>query len=399
MKSGFIKISLPLITSVLLVLFAFLNFNGGVFATSSSNSDSKECHEDSCVSHTQSPSPTPHNDDCDESHDHDGEDCDHHASPSPSLSPKPSPTPNSCDRENEDDNHVSFWSLFNINAEAHYLPSPTPCPTATPKPSPSPSPSPSVSPSPTPPNFPNCEGQTSIGDKAHYDNGTHWVVGDGLLVGRDDVYSIGNQNYMQCYCPLSSEYIAGDEGIQTNWESAHTVNKPADRSGYFLVWGPDFGLDQSWFYATGANKPSPTTPNFNCGEPHPSPSPSPSYSPSPSVSPSPSPIDECNQDGANCNTGGTEPTPSPSPSVSPSPESTASASPSTDNGSNNNNNNNNNSNNNSVGGTVLVASTGPQVLADTGSANLYAIGVAGFGMIAAGLWQLKRSRRAFLLQN
>lgn len=42
------------------------------------------------------------------------------------------------------------------------------------------------------------------------------------------------------------------------------------------------------------------------------------------------------------------------------------------------------------GGQVLGVSTGPQVLAATGSSDVLAIASLGFGMIGAGIWQLKR---------
>ena len=51
------------------------------------------------------------------------------------------------------------------------------------------------------------------------------------------------------------------------------------------------------------------------------------------------------------------------------------------------------------GGQVLGASTGPQVLAATGTPDPYAIFAVGFGMITAGLWQLKRSLRLSRVQS
>ena len=43
--------------------------------------------------------------------------------------------------------------------------------------------------------FPLCESQTEDGDRAHYDTGLHQIAGDGLLEGRDDVYSLGDSYY------------------------------------------------------------------------------------------------------------------------------------------------------------------------------------------------------------
>ena len=231
-------------------------------------------------------------------------------------------------------------------------PSVTPSPSVSP--TPSVSPSPSVLPSPAPPIFPHCEDQNGRGDKSHYDSGSHWIVGDGLVFGRDDVYSLGNQNYMQCFCPPTDQYVPGNEGIQTNWENAHTVNKPADRSGFFLVWGPDFGLDQSWFYATGADMPSPKTPNFDCGQPQSSPS----------------------------------PTVSPSPSITPSTGGSSDNNKNVSSGSSNNNSSGSSSNNNPQ---VLGVTT----LAATGTSSNLLIFALGFASIAVGLWQIQKltSRR------
>ncbi len=49
------------------------------------------------------------------------------------------------------------------------------------------------------------------GDHAHYDYGWHQIVGDGLLEGSDDVYSLNNTDYLQCFCGLDGQ------GIQTYW--------------------------------------------------------------------------------------------------------------------------------------------------------------------------------------
>src|SRR3990167_4160643 len=59
--------------------------------------------------------------------------------------------------------------------------------------------------------FPSCANQTENGDIAHYDAGLHQIAGNGLLEGSDDVYSLGDGYFLQCFC--SSE----GQGIQTNW--------------------------------------------------------------------------------------------------------------------------------------------------------------------------------------
>lgn len=64
-----------------------------------------------------------------------------------------------------------------------------------------------------PPVFPSCtEKLANPGDKAHYLTGMHQIVGGAVLSGSDDVYSLENNNYLQCFCPE-----IGTQGIQTNW--------------------------------------------------------------------------------------------------------------------------------------------------------------------------------------
>lgn len=59
--------------------------------------------------------------------------------------------------------------------------------------------------------FPLCIDQEGNGDWSHYDSGLHQIYGDGLQEGQDDVYSLENGNFLQCFCPLNGE------GIQTDW--------------------------------------------------------------------------------------------------------------------------------------------------------------------------------------
>jgi len=58
--------------------------------------------------------------------------------------------------------------------------------------------------------FPNCP-LDYPGDKAHYDTGLHQIYYGGLKEGSDDVYSLGDGNFLQCFCGLDNQ------GIQTNW--------------------------------------------------------------------------------------------------------------------------------------------------------------------------------------
>lgn len=65
-----------------------------------------------------------------------------------------------------------------------------------------------------PPSFPRCEDRLAHGrgDRSHLDSGTHGIPGKGNLEGRDDVYTLAEGNFLQCFCPTS-----GDTGIQSNW--------------------------------------------------------------------------------------------------------------------------------------------------------------------------------------
>ncbi len=74
----------------------------------------------------------------------------------------------------------------------------------------------------TPPTFPTCP-HVDAPVKVYYPTGLHWIVGNSQLQeGSDVVYSLGSNNYVQCFCPTT-----GTNGIQTNWlfiqGVAHTV--------------------------------------------------------------------------------------------------------------------------------------------------------------------------------
>lgn len=104
-----------------------------------------------------------------------------------------------------------------------------------------PTPSPTASPSPTPSEFvfPSCTEKRGVpGDKAHYTTGLHQIVGGELLNGSDDVYTLENGNYLQCFCSAN-----GNSGIQTNWLRTNT---PID--GWYFVYGLQWNLGK-YFYA------------------------------------------------------------------------------------------------------------------------------------------------------
>ena len=114
------------------------------------------------------------------------------------------------------------------------------------------------------PSFPSCSSQTGAGDVAHYESGLHQIPGNGLLEGQDDVYTLSNGNFLQCF--------RNDEVcIQSNW-----WRTDQEREGWLSLNGEQWNLGNFHYLVQ----------NVNC-EPEPSPSPSPSPIPSPVPSPAP----------------------------------------------------------------------------------------------------------------
>jgi PKD repeat protein len=111
------------------------------------------------------------------------------------------------------------------------------------------------------------------GDKAHYDSGIHQIVGAGLVEGSDDVYTLENSNFLQCFCSID------DEGIQTFWWWAEDMTE-AERNeyvsqGWYLENGLQWNLADGLYLAKNAD--------YYCGEP--SPTPTPTATPTPTVTP------------------------------------------------------------------------------------------------------------------
>lgn len=150
-----------------------------------------------------------------------------------------------------------------IRATDDASPTPTPTPTSTPTPTPTPTPNSNV----TPPSFPRCIDQSGTGDKAHYDNGLHQIVGNGLLEGKDDVYTLSNGNYLQCFVPP-----AKDVCIQTDW-----WRTDEELQGWYSVNGSQWDLGNFHYLAKNLN--------YDCTPPSPTPSPTPNPTPSPTPSP------------------------------------------------------------------------------------------------------------------
>ena len=99
--------------------------------------------------------------------------------------------------------------------------------------------------------FPSCEALLNTpGDHATYDFGLHQIVGGPLLPGADDVYSVDEGNYVQCFCP-----VEGTKGIQTNWLR---TEEPID--GWFFENGLQWNLGNYTYAAQNID--------FSCaGEP------------------------------------------------------------------------------------------------------------------------------------
>ncbi len=82
--------------------------------------------------------------------------------------------------------------------------------------------------------FPTCESKifSFSGDKAHYDSGVHGIIGVGNLEGKDDVYSLPNGNFLQCFCPNNSL-----TGTQTNWWDTKTAGLSQDQINQYKSTG------------------------------------------------------------------------------------------------------------------------------------------------------------------
>jgi len=113
-----------------------------------------------------------------------------------------------------------------------------------------------------PPSFPSCSSQTGAGDVAHYESGLHQIPGNGLFSGKDDVYSLSDGNFLQCF--------RNDEVcIQSNW-----WRTDQEREGWLSLNGGQWNLGNFHYLVN----------NVDC-KPEPSPSPSPIPSPEPSPAP------------------------------------------------------------------------------------------------------------------
>ncbi len=134
--------------------------------------------------------------------------------------------------------------------------------------------------------FPTCESKifTSSGDRAHYDSGVHGIIGVGNLTGKDDVYSLSNGDFMQCFCPTNgnSGPTAAEAGIQTNWLNTEMaglsetqINEFKSQGWMFEQSGLGWNLLDDPYLAENRN--------FSCTAPTPTVVISPSTGPTPEI--------------------------------------------------------------------------------------------------------------------
>jgi hypothetical protein len=135
------------------------------------------------------------------------------------------------------------------------------------------------------PNFPACsELIDNPGNHASYTEGWHQIVGGDLLWGSDDVYSIADGNYVQCYCPVED-----NDGIQTDWWRTDQVLE-----GWFSENGSSWNLGDYHYLAQNQDFDCDSGDGSNGGEPTPTPTPTDSSvtpTPTESITPTPTPSD------------------------------------------------------------------------------------------------------------
>jgi hypothetical protein len=133
------------------------------------------------------------------------------------------------------------------------------------------------------PQFSTCESKifSSNGDRAHYDFGVHGIPGDGNMEGKDDVYTLSDANFLQCFCPS-----VGVSGIQSNWWNAKNLSESEvahfSSSGWmFASSGLGWGLTDDPYLISNRD--------FSCSIPSITPTPHPSLTPTlvPTATPAP----------------------------------------------------------------------------------------------------------------
>jgi hypothetical protein len=145
-------------------------------------------------------------------------------------------------------------------------------------------------PSLDPPSFPKCVNQNENGDWAHYDYGLHQIVGNGLVEGADDVYSLDGGNYLQCLCDLN------DNGTETIWWRVDELSQ-ADinyftSNGYYYLNGEQWNLGDYMYLAKNGE--------YLCSDPTPTPTPTVTPTPTPTDIPTPTPTPNDDEPESRC---------------------------------------------------------------------------------------------------
>ncbi len=86
-----------------------------------------------------------------------------------------------------------------------------------------------------------------------FQDGWHAIVGSAQnMWGKDSVFDMGNNNFVQCFCPLPRNDERRTEGIQTDWLSAGNMSDAEIQQLLNSGWqlrhdGTSFGLPQNDF--------------------------------------------------------------------------------------------------------------------------------------------------------
>lgn len=103
------------------------------------------------------------------------------------------------------------------------------------------------------PTFPSCLSGQIGSVVAHYDSGTHGIVGDtNVYTGRDTVYSVTDTTLVQCFCSPTGS------GIQTNWWKVGSLDQEQIQALVADGWiyvpsGLAWGLSDSAYFAKNLN--------------------------------------------------------------------------------------------------------------------------------------------------
>jgi hypothetical protein len=109
------------------------------------------------------------------------------------------------------------------------------------------------------PHCPNPGGEVIVS----YDSGIHQIPGNGLLEGSDKVYRVGDNLFVQCYCPQEESDI--DTGIEAQWIHESYLTPEQEQFLLNLGWlriedGTQWGLPAGVYFVNN---------NFfkcNCGQ-------------------------------------------------------------------------------------------------------------------------------------